>query len=105
MNTNIELAPTNTSRNNAVHQDTNIHSNNVFLVDCKFAISGEPLELRSKLAVEQIGAKQAKPTAIPSTCIQRKRIGRTEKSNSKGSRLKKKKNNTQNPTKNLTCIC
>ena len=57
MNANIELAPTNTSRNNAVHQDTNVRSNNLVLVVWKFAISGEPTELRSKLAVEQIGAK------------------------------------------------
>lgn len=52
MNANIELAPTNTSRNNAVQQDTNVHSNNLVLLDWKFVISGVTLELRSKLAVE-----------------------------------------------------
>jgi len=50
---------------------TQMHINNLVLVHWKFPVSGEPLELISKLAVEQIGEKQAKPTAIPSTCIQR----------------------------------
>lgn len=44
MNANIDLAPTNTNTNNAVHQDTNMHSNNLVLVDWKFAINGEPPE-------------------------------------------------------------
>lgn len=56
MNANIELAPANSSRNNTV-QDTKVHSHNLSFVDWKFATSGELLELRSNLAVQQIGAK------------------------------------------------
>lgn len=44
MNAITELAPTNTSRNDAVHQDTNVHSNNLLLVDWKFVINGETLK-------------------------------------------------------------
>lgn len=110
MNANIELAPANTSRNNAVHQDINLHSHNLLFVDWKFATSGEPLELRSNLAVQQIGAKQAKPIAIPSMCKLRKGKGLPEKSKSKGSQHKKTQTNKPNPTSQThtrmpNCIC
>lgn len=97
MNDNTELAPANTSRNNAAHQDTNVHSHNLFLVDWKFATSGELLKLRINLAVQQIGAKWAKPTAIP-MCKLRKGKGLPEKSNSKGSTPKKPKQTNQTNT-------
>lgn len=63
MNASTELAPTNTSRNNAVHQDTNVHSDDLLLVDWKFVINGETLKQQT------CSRKQAKPTEIPSTCI------------------------------------
>lgn len=112
MNANTELAPANTSRSNAVHQDKNIHSHDLVFVDWEFATSGEPPELRINFAVQQIGAKWARPTAIPSMSKLKKGKGLTEKSNSKGSTPKKPKQTNQtetNPTsqthkRSLNCI-
>lgn len=73
------------------------NSLDVVFVDWEFATRGEPLELRINLAVQQIGAKWAKLTAIPSMSKLKKGKGLTEKSNSKCS-TSKKNNQTKNPT-------